>query len=189
MRVLCINGSPRKKSNTAKIMAAFQEVAEEFGAKVKKATLGKLDYQGCVACGACKRNAEECVLKDDISPVLRKMARADIVVLGSPIYYGDLTSQMKAFVDRTYAFLTPDYKSRLNPGKTLVMILPQGDPEPAHFADVFPRYHEFFKWHGFARGISIRACGADAPDGAALTAAIAEARALAEKLLSGDPEK
>ena len=127
MRILCVNGSPRQKSNTAKIMTAFKEAAEELGAKVKTAALGKLDYCGCIACGACKRKSEECVLDDDISPLLKKFAKADVVVLGSPVYYGDLTSQMKAFMDRTYAFLTPDFKSRLAPGKTLLMILPQGD--------------------------------------------------------------
>ena len=64
---------------------------------------------------------------------------------------------MKGFIDRTYSYLTPDYKSRIFPAKKMVMILAQGDPDKKHFADVFPRYNEFFKWHGMKESHLIRA--------------------------------
>ena len=187
MKILCINGSPKKKGNTAKIIDRFCKTAEKLGAKVKTASLGKLKYDGCIACGACKRKSDECVLKDDISSLLRKLKKCDVVVLGSPIYFGDLTSQMKAFVDRTYSYLTSDYKSRLEAGKTLVMILPQGDPDNTHFADVFQRYFEFFKWYGFKDAFCIRACGADEKDEKAMETAIKDAKDLAKKILA-EPE-
>ncbi len=182
MKILCLNGSPRKKGNTAKIAERFCETAEILGSEVKIVALRKLKYQGCTACGACKKKSEKCVLKDDLSVILKKMDKYDVVVFGSPVYYGDLCSQMKAFIDRTYSYLTSDYKSRLTPGKTLVMILPQGDTDEKHFADIFPRYFEFFKWYGFKDGYSIRACGADEKDGKTMEKALKEAEELAAKI-------
>ena len=183
MKILCINGSPRKNGNTAKIIKALAETAESLGGKIKNICLGKLKYSGCIACMACKKKSDKCVIKDDISDVLKKITKSDLIVIGSPVYYGDVSSQMKALIDRTYSFLTSDYKSRLKPGKILVMILPQGDAETSHFSDIFNRYYDFFKWHGFKNGFCIRACGADNKDSVVVDSAIIEARELAKKIL------
>jgi multimeric flavodoxin WrbA len=105
----------------------------------------------------CKGKSEICVLQDELKEVLSEFKSADIIVLASPIFFGDISAQMKGFIDRTYSYLTPDYKSRLLPGKKMVMILAQGDPDKKHFADVFPRYNEFFKWHDIKENHLIRA--------------------------------
>ena len=85
-------------------------------------------------------------------------------MLASPVYYGDITSQAKAFVDRTFSFLVPNYvkkenPSRLGPGKKMVIVLAQGQADDALFADIFPRYEAFFRWYGFSEVIPVRACG------------------------------
>jgi len=85
-------------------------------------------------------------------------------VIASPTYYGDLSSQLKAFIDRTFSFLVPDYQTnpnpcRINPGKKLVFIQTQAEPDENAFSDVFPRYEAFFKWYGFDGTHLIRACG------------------------------
>jgi len=69
--------------------------------------------------------------KDDLEKVLDAVRRADVLVMASPIYYGEVASQIKAFIDRTYSFLASDYvtnphPSRLSPGKKMVFILTQG---------------------------------------------------------------
>jgi multimeric flavodoxin WrbA len=103
------------------------------------------------------------VLNDDLTEVLSAVAAADLVVLASPVYYGDITSQLKGFIDRTYSYLVPDYltnpqPSRLSP-KKLVFVLTQGHPDEALFADIFPRYELFLKWMGFSEITLIRTCG------------------------------
>lgn len=170
MKVVCLFGSPRVKGNTATIANRFIETAEGLGADVKTYTLNKLTYRGCQACMTCKTKLDKCVLKDDLSEVLDAVRQADVLVLASPTYYGEVTSQTKGFIDRTYSYLVPDYTtnpnpSRLEPGKTMVMILAQANPDEKNFADIFPRYDFFFKWYGFTQNRLIRACGlADASD-------------------------
>ena len=86
-----------------------------MGAKVQAFSLNKLTYRGCQACMACKTGSETCVMKDDLAKVLKAVSQCDILVLASPIYYGDLSSQLKAFVDRTFSFLTADYTANPHP--------------------------------------------------------------------------
>lgn len=164
MNIVCLFGSPRIKGNSAGIANRFLEAAQGMGAQVQTFALNKLSYRGCQACMTCKTKLDRCVLKDDLEPVLDAVRNADILVLASPIYYGDVTSQLKGFIDRTYSYLKPDYLSnpepcRLAPGKKLLMILPQGQPDEKQFADVFLKYEMFFKWYGFKDFRLIRACG------------------------------
>ncbi len=112
----------------------------------------------------CKTRLDRCVLKDDLSEVLEAVRESDILVIASPTYYGDLSSQLKAFIDRTFSFLVPDYQTnpnpcRIKPGKKLVFIQTQAEPDENAFSDVFPRYEAFFKWYGFDGTHLIRACG------------------------------
>jgi multimeric flavodoxin WrbA len=135
-----------------------------LGAEVQTFVLRNLDYKGCVACMGCKSKAEKCVLDDDLGEVLEAVAGADVLVLATPTYYGEVTSQMKAFIDRTFSYLVPDYitnakPSRLGSGKKLVFIQTQASKEEADFADVYPRYKGFFRWYGFGDAHLIRACG------------------------------
>jgi multimeric flavodoxin WrbA len=112
------------------------------------------------------------VLEDDLAEVLVSVKEADVLVLATPVYFGDVSSQLKTFIDRTFSFLVPDYitnpaPSRLKPGKKLVFIIAQGHPDESGFADVFPRYDKFMKWFGFRESHLIRACGVRDPGDAA----------------------
>jgi multimeric flavodoxin WrbA len=164
MKVVCLLGSPRPKGNSAFLADRFCRTAEAMGAEIQTFALNKLKYRGCQACMTCKTKLDRCVLKDDLTEVLDAIRGADVLVMASPVYYGEVSSQLKAFIDRTFSYLVPDYAtnpqpSRLPPGKKLVMILAQGYPGEDRFADVFPRYDSFFKWYGFEGSHLIRACG------------------------------
>ena len=138
MKLVCVHGSPRKAGNSSKIADHLCASIQAKGYTVKSYFLNNLRYIGCQGCMGCKGISEICVLHDDLTEILSEVKSADVIVLASPIYFGDLSAQMKGFIDRTYSYLTTDYKSRLQPGKKLVMILSQGDPDKKHFADVFP---------------------------------------------------
>jgi len=164
MKIVCLLGSPRPKGNSSTLARRLCDRARELGAKVQVIRLNKLTYRGCQACMACKTKTDRCILKDDLEAVLEAVRGADTLVLASPIYYGEIASQLKAFIDRTFSFLAPDYTtnprpSRLVPGKRLVFILAQGQPDDRQFDDVFPRYEYFFKWYGFTETYLIRTCG------------------------------
>lgn len=164
MKIVCLLGSPRKNGNSATVAAHLTAKATELGAAVETVWLNGLQYRGCQACYACKTGSETCVLKDDLSPVLEAVRTADAVVLASPVYYGDVSAQLKGFIDRTFCFLKPEYYarpdcSRLEPGKGFAMLLIQGHPDENSFADVFPRYDFFFKWYGYRPGHLLRGLG------------------------------
>jgi multimeric flavodoxin WrbA len=164
MKIVCLLGSPRPKGNSAVMAKRFCESAESRGADVEVFALNKLKYRGCQACMTCKTKLDKCVLKDDLAEVLDAVRDSDVLVMATPVYYGDVSSQLKAFVDRTFSYLAPDYAtnpkpSRLPPGKKLVFILAQGHPDEKLFNDIFPRYDGFFTWYGFEAGNLIRACG------------------------------
>jgi multimeric flavodoxin WrbA len=164
MKLVCLLGSPRRLGNSATMAALVASRVRAAGGEVKTVYLNGLAYRGCQGCYACKRGAERCVIKDDLEPVLSLAAEADGLLLATPVYYGDVTGQLKCFIDRTFSWLVPDYptnpvKSRLAAGKRLAMAISQGHPDEALFADVFNRYADFFSWLGFKEARLLRGCG------------------------------
>lgn len=167
-KIVCVLGSPRLQGNSAAIAKRFCEEAEKLGASVETFPLNKLSYRGCQGCMACKTKLDRCVLKDDLAQVLDAVREADVLVMASPVYYGDVSSQLKAFIDRTFSYLVPNFATdpnpcRLRPGKKLVFVLAQAQPDEKLFADIYPRYESFFKWYGFDGTHLIRCAGAQAP--------------------------
>jgi multimeric flavodoxin WrbA len=163
MKILSLLGSPRSGKNSASIANRFTETAASLGAEILTVELNQLSYRGCQGCYACKKGLDHCVLEDDLTVVLAAVHDADLVLLASPVYFGDVTAQLKGFIDRSYSFLKPEYMtsrepSRLSP-KKLVFVLTQGQPDGSLFADIFTRYEGFLKWMGFTETRLIRACG------------------------------
>lgn len=165
MNIVCLLGSPRAKGNSS-WMANYllSKFKGHKGIKTKTYSLCKLKYKGCIACYACKTKRQDCSLKDDLTQVLNDVKACDLLIMSSPTYYGEVSSQLKAFIDRTFSFLNPDYTSnpystRLTGDKKLIFLLAQGHPNEEFFRDIFPRYDFFFKWYGFKESYLIRACG------------------------------
>lgn len=103
MKAIAINGSPRPNFTTSKLLEAALEGAEQAGAETKYVDLYKIKYRGCISCFLCKRIDNEscvCCVKDDLHPLLQEIAECDILLLGSPIYFGDVTAGMQALLER-----------------------------------------------------------------------------------------
>ena len=104
-KIMIIDGGPRKTFNTASMLQKFAEGATSVSSdiEVKTTRLYGLDYKGCMSCMACKikgKASNVCKFKDALTPVLEEIAEADGLVLGSPIYFGDVTGQMRTFLER-----------------------------------------------------------------------------------------
>jgi multimeric flavodoxin WrbA len=111
MNVIGINGSPRQQWNTATLVKKALEGAAAQGATTELFHLYDLDYKGCKSCFACKlrggKSYGKCVLGDDLAPVLEKIAAADALVIGSPIYFGSVTGETRSFLERLlFPYLT-----------------------------------------------------------------------------------
>ena len=103
--IVILNGSPRRKGNTAALVAAFTQGAEAAGHQVTTFFLEELDLHGCRGCfGGHSSQPCPCVQKDDMANVIESLKDADMVVFASPIYWFDITAQEKAAIDRLYAF-------------------------------------------------------------------------------------
>ncbi len=164
MKIICVLGSPRESGNSFAIAKRFCDTAGKLGAEVKTFALNKLQYQGCQGCMACKTKLDRCILDDDLTEVLEAIRETNVLVLASPVYFWDVSGQLKTFIDRTYSYLVPDFhtnpiRSRLAPGKKLVFILTQGNPDESMFTNIFPKFDYFFKGFGFEERHLIRACG------------------------------
>ena len=113
MKVIAINGSPRKKWNTATLLKHALKGAESAGAETKLVHLYDLDYKGCISCFACKlkggKSFGKCAVNDDLAPLLEEIRTVDALILGSPIYFGDVTGEMRSFLERLF-FQFPIYE-------------------------------------------------------------------------------
>ncbi|HII80620.1 MAG TPA: flavodoxin family protein [Methanosarcina sp.] len=137
MKVLGLVGSPKVDGNTAKIVNAILEGAAENGAEAVTYNLASLDIKGCDACHRCQENGC-CVIDDDMQELYQQIEEADTVVLGSPVYMWQMTAQTKLLIDRMTAFLRPNFSSRLD-NKKLILVFTQGIPD----RDAFEPYFEY----------------------------------------------
>lgn len=106
MNIIGINGSPRKQWNTSTLLVKALEGAAAQGATTELIHLYDLDFKGCKSCLACKiqggKSYGKCVINDDLASVLEKIATADALVIGSPIYFGMVTGETHSFLERLF---------------------------------------------------------------------------------------
>lgn len=163
MKVTCLYGSPRPNGNSAQIASKFIDEAKNLGADVTEFALNKLNYKGCQGCDTCKNKLDYCVMDDDLKAVLEAVRETDVLLIATPVYYFDVPSQLKAFIDRTYSFIDADYMtnpnaSRLDKGKKLVFIQTQ-EAGNESFGEIFSKYSLAFQLYGFEECKLIQAGG------------------------------
>ena len=146
MKALAMNGSARRTWNTASLLEQALCGARDAGAETKLVHLFDLDYRGCRGCHACKRLGSpgfgRCVQNDGLRPLLEEAIAADVLLLGSPIYFGEVTAAMRGFLERlwfpaiTYS-REPEqvYPKRVRVGFVFAQNAPEGT-----YTDLFDRY-------------------------------------------------
>jgi multimeric flavodoxin WrbA len=102
MKVLAVNGSARKDGNTAVMLEAALAPLRDAGVECELVQLAAKKVQGCTACGTCYKKQDGAChgRKDYGNEVIEKMAEADGMLLGSPVYFADVSAEMKALIDR-----------------------------------------------------------------------------------------
>jgi multimeric flavodoxin WrbA len=127
--VLILSGSPKKNGNTAALIEWFTEGAGSKGAKIELIHTAFLHFKfpGCTSCRLCqKRESYGCVIEDDVSPVLLKMAAADVIVMATPLYFFAASAQLKVVIDRMFSLYKWDNAAgtmrTILKGKTLALL-------------------------------------------------------------------
>ena len=155
MKMLLINGSPRKGWNTDTLLKNALDGAAAAGAETEMVYLYDLKFRGCVSCLACKLQKEprpnRCVLRDDLTAVLDKVHEADAVILGSPIYFSEVTGEMRSFFERfLFQYLNyDDYTKPLSPKKRIGLVFTMNISvsqfEDFGYHPLFQRYENWMK--------------------------------------------
>lgn len=101
MKVLIINGSPRKDGNTAIAIREMEQVFQQKDVEVETVQIGTQDVRGCIACGSCAKNGK-CVFDDVVNELAPKFEEADGLVVASPVYYASANATLIACLDRLF---------------------------------------------------------------------------------------
>ena len=101
MKVLGIVGSKRKKGNTSVLVQRALEAAQKEGMETEIVFLGDYDIKGCTGCEGCQKTYK-CIINDDMQKIYPLLLESEAVILGSPTYFYNVTSDIKAFIDRCY---------------------------------------------------------------------------------------
>lgn len=107
MEILILNGSPRRKGNTAMMISAFIEGVKE-NHHINVVEVCQKRIAGCLACEYCHTKGNgECIQKDDMQDVYPLLEKAEMIILASPIYYHSFTGQLQCAINRIYALDKP----------------------------------------------------------------------------------
>ena len=101
MNILILNGSPRPQGDTAKMVNIFRQEAESAGHTVTAFSVCRMNIRGCLACEYCHGKGQgACIQQDDMQQIYRALQETDLLVLASPIYYHNISGQLKCAIDR-----------------------------------------------------------------------------------------
>jgi len=124
MKTLGIVGSPRKEGNTDILVSEVLRGAGDAGATIEKIFLNDLDIKPCQSeCSDYCKKTGDCKIRDDMSTLYNKIYESDAIILGTPLYWYGPSAQLKAFIDRWYAFSHPTFAHRMK-GKRIVLVAP-----------------------------------------------------------------
>jgi multimeric flavodoxin WrbA len=149
MKIIGIIASPRKEGNTAWTVNKILEGAKEQGAETQSWYFSDLDIQPCRGCLCCHDGGDRgCIIKDDMQELYGAIEHADALVLGSPVYMGQMSAQAKIVTDRLFAQISPrfspHYKEKVAKQK-MILVFTQGNPDPGMFQVYFDYTKKIFQ--------------------------------------------
>ena len=141
--IVILNGSPRRNGNTSALVRAFTEGAEQAGHTVREFFLDAMDIHGCKGCfgGHSSRDCP-CVQRDDMVRIYPAVRDCDVIVLASPLYYWNLSGQLRTAVDRLFALEEGDGNLLRGRGRASALLMAA---EGNGFEDVLTYYDHLVK--------------------------------------------
>lgn len=156
MKIIAINCSPRKNFNTAMALKSALQGAEARGAETRLINIYDHTVQGCTSCLACKTKKRQdiglCTMQDSLTPLLVEMAEADALIVGTPIYFGDVSASARILIERfAYPFFLysnvreSKYQGRMKTGFIYTMNLGEKDVVSRNYHHVFDNNQSYFR--------------------------------------------
>jgi multimeric flavodoxin WrbA len=152
MKIIAVNGSPRKNWNTHILLNHALKGAQSIGAQTELVNLYDLDYKGCISCLACKvkggNSVGHCAVDDELKPVLDRIDKSDGLILGSPIYMMDVSAGMRAFLERLiYQYANFDNKEAIFTGKLKTGCIYTMNAPSGYFDELYKKYEMILGWN------------------------------------------
>ena len=162
MHALLLNGSPRPGGATATLLGALAEGLRQGGTTTEAIDLRRLDLQACIGCYNCwVRTPGRCVFRDSMDALLPRLAEADLLVFGTPLYHFGMTGLMKTFFDRTLPLAEPwleqgpdgltrhPHRHQRDRAQMAMLVSPCGFPERSHFDALVATFRLMAQRHGW----------------------------------------
>jgi multimeric flavodoxin WrbA len=155
-KVVILSGSPHVNGTTAALVEHLLYGAQAVGCKVERFNVATLKIGGCKACMFCRKPGATgaCVQKDDMEKVGAAVVAADVVVFATPLYYSDMTSQLKATIDRFFSF-----GENMKKPKAVYLLLACGGPDPKAFNPVISVFESMCSYLGWTIKGKVLAAG------------------------------
>ena len=123
-KIVILNGSPRRKGNTSALVRAFTEGAESAGHIVTEFFLDEMNIHGCKGCfGGHSGKDSPCVQKDDMDKVYPAVKESDVIILAAPLYYWNMSGQIRTAVDRLFALEEGDGNLLRGQGRASALLM------------------------------------------------------------------
>ena len=147
-KIVILNGSPRRKGNTSALVKAFTEGAKSAGHTVTEFFLDSMNIHGCKGCFGGHSSKEcPCVQRDDMNKIYPVVRECDVIVLASPLYYWNMSGQIRTAIDRLFALEEGDGNLLRGHGRASALLMAT---EGHGFEDVLTYYNhlmEHLKWN------------------------------------------
>ena len=170
MNVLSIFGGPRKKGNTATVLAWVENELNHLGHHIERIDLPKKKVHGCVGCLKCKHNIEEpgCIQKDDGGHLIEKIVESDVVIFSSPLYYWGFSAFMKALIDRCHCLYrgacgSPEHTSFVE-GQRQALLVTAADPFENNAEQILTTFQRFLVYNKAVSAGEFFVCNCTTPD-------------------------
>ncbi len=170
MQVLSIYGGPRKKGNTATILAWVEQELETSKHHIERIDLLKNKVNGCIGCLKCKDNMAEpgCIQKDDGLEIIDRIVDSDAVIFASPLYYWGFSAQMKALIDRCHCLYrgvcgSSEHTSFVE-GQYQALIVTAADPFENNAEQILTAFQRFLVYNKAYSAGQLLICNSTTPD-------------------------
>ncbi len=149
MKIIGIIASPRKAGNTAWVVNKILEGAQKQGAETQVRYFSDLDIEPCRGCLFCHEAGDRgCIINDDMQELYDAIEEVDALILGSPVYMGQMSAQAKIVTDRLFAHISPRFSPHYKEKavkKRLILVFTQGNPDPGMFQVYFDYTKKMFQ--------------------------------------------
>jgi len=163
MKILSVNGSPRKNGVSSKVAASLIEMFANQGNEIREYNLNSLNIHGCQECFYCRTNKTDiCAIKDDLSEILELAKATDVLIISTPVFYADVSTQLKCFIDRTWSYYAKTGVSadHLPKNRSMVFVQSYGSADGNVYNSLYEKYKKYFNMFGFDNCYQIKAYGA-----------------------------